>query len=114
VAKREPIIWSGKTGVMYRYWLANVGAAFEDTPGNFMLLRETVPGQYTPLYIGEAESLEHALNSIDAGPGVAAALEAGATKVCSHATAGGEIGRRIEARDLIAAYDPPVNLESAA
>lgn len=114
MAERESIIWTGKTGVMYRYWLANVGAAFDDAPGNFMLLRETTPGQYAPVYVGEAESLEHALNSIDADPAVTAALEAGATKVCSHETVGGEVGRRIEARDLIAAYDPPVNLRPAA
>ena len=113
-SNEQSVIWAGREGVQYRYWLSDIGRVLEHEPGNYMLIQEVETGTYRPLYIGEAADLELAVNGINSDPGVAAALAAGATKVCSHTTAGGVAARRIEARDLIATYDPPVNLDVAA
>jgi len=102
-----PITWPGASGKEYKYWISPIDSSFKDEPGNYIFAKETSPGRWTPIYIGESESLEDRLANHDKLPCV---KRHGGTHIHAH-TSGGESVRKAEESDLIAKWDPPCNKE---
>jgi hypothetical protein len=51
------IIWPGASGERYVYWISPIDSSFADEPANYIFAKETSPGRWTPIYIGETENL---------------------------------------------------------
>ena len=103
------ITWKGKSGTEYKYSIHAIGTSFKDQPGNYMFIKETQPGRFRPIYIGETGSLADRLNEPDSHHKRPCTKREGATHVCAHINKGGEKARRDEESDLVAAYQPPCN-----
>lgn len=78
-----------------------------DQPGNYAFLKPTGPKTWTPLYFGQADSLRNRLSNHERWSD---AVRAGATVIVAHATQGAESVRLSEERDLIAKWNPPLNV----
>ncbi|THD71239.1 MAG: hypothetical protein E7813_06040 [Bradyrhizobium sp.] len=102
----DTIDWTGKSGATYRYWFSDIRAPFKDEGGNYMFVREVSRGQWSPIYIGQADSLKARVPQHDRW---ADAVRAGATHAMSHTNPAGEQERLDEERDLIAYWNPPLN-----
>jgi hypothetical protein len=104
----ETIIWPGASGKEYKYQIYSIDTAFNDVPGNYIFAKETSPNRYTPIYIGESESLKDRLSNHDKLPCV---QRHGGTHIHAHTTSGGQDIRRAEESDLLTKWDPPCNKE---
>ena len=104
----QTIMWLGKSGKEYKYWIHEMDTSFKDEPGNYLFAKQTSPGKWTPVYIGETESLKDRLSNHDKLPCV---KRHGGTHIHAHTTPGGQKVRRDEEGDLIAKWDPPCNKE---
>ena len=102
------IMWPGASGKEYRYWIYPIGTTFEDTPGNYLFAKESSPGRWTPIYIGETESLSDRLSNHDKMPCI---NRHGGTHIHTHTTFGSQDVRRAEESDLLANWNPPCNKE---
>ncbi|NQV36493.1 MAG: hypothetical protein HQ509_00630 [Candidatus Marinimicrobia bacterium] len=102
------LMWPGVSGKEYKYWIASIDSLYKDEPGNYIFAKETSPGQWTPIYIGETESLLDRLSNHDKLPCV---KRHGGTHIHTHTTTGGQAVRRVEESDLLAKWDPPCNKE---
>jgi len=102
------IMWPGASGKEYKYWIAPIDSSFKDEPGNYIFAKETSPGQWTPIYIGETVSLRDSLSNHDKLPCV---KRHGGTRIHTHTAAGRQAVRRAEESDLLAKWDPPCNKE---
>src|ERR1700691_3114004 len=100
------IDWPGKSGKTYRYWFSNFTDSFKDEGGNYMFVKPLSNGNYLPVYIGQADSLNDRLPCHDR---VAEAQRAGATLAMTHTTPAGEQARLDEERDLIQQWNPALN-----
>ena len=57
-AEERKIIWQGKSGTNYEYWIFQIGVAFEAAAGNFIFAQETSPHKWKPVYIGQTKNLK--------------------------------------------------------
>jgi len=52
------ILWRGKSGREYRYWIYTIGTTFNDQKGaNYVFAKEIVKGSYKPIYVGQTSYL---------------------------------------------------------
>ena len=51
------ITWTGESGSNYKYWICPMGTFFKEAPGNYIFAKETSPGRWTPIYIGQTGDL---------------------------------------------------------
>lgn len=100
------IMWSGKSGKEYKYWIYPIGTSFKEEPGNYIFAKETKPGYWLPCYIGQTEDLDDRLGDHEKE---ACAKRHGATHIHTHLTSGGETVRKAEEKDLILRWNPPCN-----
>ena len=100
------IQWTGASGKKYRYWIYKIGTSFKDSPGNYIFTKETSPDRWTPLYIGEAESLKERLSDHEKMPCV---TRNGGTHVHTHISSSDANVRRAEESDLLDKWDPVCN-----
>ena len=101
------IDWPDQSGRTYRYWSEQFTATFKDKRGNYMFVKPA-NGGYLPVYIGRAESLRDRLSNHERA---AEARLAGATLIMAHTTPAGEQGSADEERNLIAKWQPPLNVQ---
>ncbi len=102
----ETFMWPGVSGTEYKYWIYNIGQSFQDDPANYIFAKETSPGSWTPLYIGQTESLKDRLCGHDK---LECVKRHGGTHIHAHKNAGGENVRKAEEADLIAKWNPSCN-----
>ncbi len=102
------MMWPGKSGTEYKYWIHGMETSFKDEAGNYIFAKETSPGNWTPVYVGETESLKDRLSNHDKLPCV---KRHGGTHIHAHTKPGGQSVRRDEEADLIERWDPPCNKE---
>jgi len=76
--------------------------------GNYAFVRQLPNGQFVPIYFGQTSSLADRLPGHEAWP---RAQRLGATHVMAHATPAGEQARLAEEADLIAFWNPPLNVQ---
>lgn len=98
--------WEGKSGKTYRYWTYLIGQQFNATPGNYIFARQPQPGEWIPIYIGQASDLSERFGNHHAIPCI---LQNGGTHIHAHQKNLDEEARRAEESDLIAKWDPPCN-----
>lgn len=99
------INWPGQSGAQYQHWIHPIGTSFKDEGGNYVYAKETSPGQWAPLYIGQTNSLKVRLGNHETE---AQCKRDGATHIHAH-TNGSEAARLAEERDLIALWKPSCN-----
>jgi len=105
MTEAQTIMWPGKSGKEYQYWIHPINADFKDSAGNYIFAKETSPGRWSPIYIGQTNSLKTRLYDHEKE---ACAKRNGATHIHAH-TSGGEDARRAEEKDLITRWKPPCN-----
>jgi hypothetical protein len=101
-------MWPGASGKEYKYWIHQIGTTFKDEPGNYVFAKETSPGKWTPIYIGETESLEDRHANHEKMPCV---KRHGGTHIHAHTSSTDAAIRRAEESDLLDKWDPPCNKE---
>jgi hypothetical protein len=100
------IDWTGKSGKSYKYWIHKIGTTFQAVAGNYVFSKETKPGYWAAIYIGETSDLSsrfddhHQQKCIDKN---------GATHVHVHSNSAGADARRAEECDIIARWNPTCN-----
>ena len=104
----QTIMWPGASGTKYKYWIHSINTSFKDMPGNYIFAKETSPSKWSPIYIGETDSLEKRFSNHEKMPCV---KRHGGTHVHAHTSSSGEQARRAEESDLLAKWDPPCNKE---
>jgi hypothetical protein len=107
----EPVVFTGLSGFKYNYfvWVPYPGWAWLPFPGNYCFAR--VVGLVTPLYFGEAENLHtRPMPPMHERWDEAVAVY-GATHLLTHLALASDSVRKGEERDLIAAYNPPMNVQ---
>ena len=107
-----PFIYlSGASGTSYAYWLVDrprIAATLLALGSNYVFLKKLANGNWLPVYIGQAANLRDRLPTHDRFD---EAVRAGATVVVAHTTLGGESARLAEERDLIAKWNPVLNVQ---
>ncbi|MFQ2070643.1 hypothetical protein ACK35S_16465, partial [Aeromonas veronii] len=78
---------------------------FKDISGNYIFAKETSPGKWWPVYIGQTNSLSTRLSHHEKE---ACAKSNGATHIHAH-TSGNEATRLAEEKDLIVNWTPVCN-----
>lgn len=106
--EESTIFWRGASGKEYKHWIYPIDTSFKDEPGNYIFAKETSPGRWVPIYIGESESLSDRLSNHDKLPCI---QRHGGTHIHTHTTSGGQSVRRAEESDLLEKWDPPCNKE---
>ena len=99
------IMWPGKSGKEYKYWIYPIGASFKDAPGNYIFAKESKPGHWLPVYIGQTNSLSTRLANHEKE---SCAKRNGATHIHAHLNER-EADRLAEEKDLILRWKPPCN-----
>jgi excinuclease UvrABC nuclease subunit len=105
------IHWRGASGYRYKYWIVPINAVLKDAPGNYIYAKETSPGQWKALYVGQTSSLRHRLASHEKE---LSATRRGATHIHVHLSSQNAAARESEEADLIAHYSPPLNEQMPA
>jgi hypothetical protein len=105
----QAIEWTGKSGTVYRYYIWPRRSLVDgNPPGNFILVKETEDGVLAPVYIGQADDLNHRSSLSD--PKIQECIHAAAvTQLHLHANHLGEKARIDEQADLVARWAPVCN-----
>jgi excinuclease UvrABC nuclease subunit len=99
------INWPGRSGLKYLYWIYPIETAFNDAPGNYVFARQSSPGKWSPVYIGQSKNVAQRLSSHEKEE---CAKRNGATHIHVHSTPT-EADRLSEELDLISRWKPPCN-----
>ncbi len=102
----ETILWPGRSGKQYKYFIYPLGTSFSAVPGNYIFSKETSPNHYRPIYIGETSDLSE---RFDSHHKMACIKRNGATHIHVHQTNGGVAVRRAEESDLVSRWKPVCN-----
>ena len=106
MAQTRSVIWTGKSGEEYRYWVHPIATRFEATPANYIYAK-VVARKWRVVYIGETGDLsERMLDTHDKKDCI---TRSGATRIHEHISSDDEEERRAEEADLIGRYIPPCN-----
>jgi excinuclease UvrABC nuclease subunit len=108
MTNNETVHWPGASGRTYEYWFLDLHGSIKSEPGNYMFVRRLPNGNFSPLYIGQADNLASRIPNHER---LADARRAGATHVMAHTTQGGEAARLAEERDLIQRWQPQLNVQ---
>lgn len=104
----QTIMWPGASGHVYKYWISPIDSSFKDEPGNYIFAKESSPGQWTPIYIGETESLKDRLSNHEK---LTCVKRYRGTHIHTHTTSDGEQVRKAEEADLLSKWETPCNKE---
>jgi hypothetical protein len=104
--KERTIIWQGQSGKSYEYWIYKLPPNFSSKPGNYVFARETSPGRFVPVYIGETSDLSE---RFDNHHKAACISRNGATHIHAHVNSDGAAARLAEEADLVARWQPRCN-----
>jgi predicted GIY-YIG superfamily endonuclease len=103
------ITWPGKSGHKYTYYIFPRGVEFNPgQPGLYIFVKETRPGYFKPVYIGQTQDLNERLSNHEKQ---AAVDRAGATHICARVNSAGEQSRLAEEKDLIDQWQPECNVQ---
>jgi hypothetical protein len=106
----EPFIYlTGASGARYSYYKVDtprVSSSLVAAGGNYAFLKQLPNGNYSPVYVGQADNFQARLPRHER---LDDAIRAGASIVVAHTTPNGETARLAEERDLIQKWNPPLN-----
>ena len=109
MANEPEIMWSGVSGQEYKYWINPIGASFKRVAGNYIFAKKTKANTWTPIYIGETDSLQRRLTPNHEK--MRCVERYGGTHVHTHTGNDDEAIRRNEEADIRDKWNPPCNLE---
>jgi hypothetical protein len=93
--------WTGASGRVYAFFIHPLPASFNpNQDGNYIFSKETSPGKWSPIYIGEGDLASRVSNSHHQASCMGSK---GATHVHAHLN-GSEEARKAEEEDLLANY----------
>jgi len=101
------IIWAGKSGVQYTYWIHPIGTTFKAEAGNYIFARNSPQGWYA-IYIGETGDLSTRFPNHHQADCI---TRNGATHIHAHTAPGGDQVRRDEETDLRGRWNAPCNMQ---
>ena len=101
----ETIDWEGLSGQRYTYGIYPISETFKAAAGNYIFAKETAPGRFRPIYIGQTENLNERLENHHKE---SCARRHGATHIHAHLNSV-KADRLREERDLIAMWNPVCN-----
>ncbi len=101
------VIWRGRSGKEYAYELYTIGQAFNDVGANYIFTRETSPGSWRAVYIGQTSMLGTRIAQHDK---LTCVRREGASHICAHRN-DDERNRLVEERDLLNNYATPCNVQ---
>lgn len=105
----QTIQWEGRSGTRYTYWIYPRGTKFNDgQPGNYIHSKETRPGFWAPVYIGQSKDLNVRLANHENRECVDSH---GATHIHVHLNTACEEARLAEEKDLILKWQPACNTQ---
>jgi hypothetical protein len=106
-----PIVtWTGISRTTYDFQLHPIGVHYKSRPGVYIFCRERSPGQWTALYIGEAENFDQRVGSQRASHHKwERVVAARATHICTLVVSGGKAARLAVETDLRRHNKPPLN-----
>ena len=90
------VMWTGKSGKNFRYWIYDYSKHFPGKPGNFIICKLIGTG-WRPIFIGHTDDLSKYLDTIHDMPCIERNF---ATHVHAHFNPDGEIARLNEAKDI--------------
>jgi len=99
------MVWPGKSGKSYRYFVYDIGASFKAVPGNYIFANAS-PGKLFAVHIGHTDDLSE---DFENHPKIPCIRENGANQIHVHVNDVPEDARKAEEKDLIEAQNPPCN-----
>ena len=99
------IKWLGASGAEYTYWIYPLGKTFTG-PGNYIFAKETRPGYYAVIYVGETGDLSSRFNDHHRQECIS---KNGATHFHVHRGSDDGQVRRNEETDIRNQWNPPCN-----
>ena len=106
MAESSTIHWSGQSGRTYEYWVFPIHTEFSAEPGNYVYAKETDPGYFAPIYVGETSDLSTRFSNHHKAECIHLR---GATHIHVHRNANGRSARQAEEADIVAKWEPPCN-----
>lgn len=103
--KTKTINWPGASGKEYKYWIHSMNTSFDSKAGNYIFAKQTSPGKWRPVYIGQTGDLSE---RFDHHHKMECARRNGATHVHAH-TNPNEANRLAEETDLVRKWGPVCN-----
>jgi hypothetical protein len=103
----QSVNWRGQSGTEYTYYLYPCGTDFnKGQAGNFVLAKQTSPGHFVPIYIGQGADLNDAI----ANNGKKSCIDLnGATHLHVHVSSADVLARLREVEDLVLRWKPVCN-----
>ena len=106
MADETPTInWPGESGKSYKYWIYPVGHSLKAAGGNYIFAKETKPGYWTPIYIGQTGDLSERFDNHHKKDCI---KREGATHIHAHLESSESV-RLDEETDLVRKWSPPCN-----
>ena len=103
------VTWTGSSRTQYQFELYKIGQEFNPVSGVYIFCRETSPGSWQALYVGETQSLKDRLNTgVSNHDGFKCASRSGATHVAVRQVSGEANRLRVET-DLRHGINPVCN-----
>lgn len=100
------INWVGQSGKDYKHWIFPLSASFKPVGGNYIFAKETQPGYWSPVYIGQTSDLSERFDNHHA---MVCAKRNGATHIHAYSN-DNEKQRLAEEMDLIGHWNPTCNV----
>ena len=110
MASNGYIDWVGISGRRYRYYFVQYVVAWgiQSGGGNYCLAVRQASGLFLPAYFGIADDIKVRLPNHEH---LQAARAYGELNVMAHLTPAGDAARKLEERDLIQFWNPPLNIQ---
>jgi hypothetical protein len=108
MAQGDFIDWQGQSGTVYRYVFVDILQPILAIAANYAFVIKLANGKFLPLYFGETDDAKRRLANHERWN---EALRLGMTHVMAHSTQGGEAVRCREESDLIAFWQPALNVQ---
>ena len=99
------MVWPGKSGKSYRYFIYDLGASFKAVPGNYIFTNAS-PGKLSAVFIGQTNNLSEDFKN---HPKMPCILANGANQIHVHVNDISEDARKTEEKDLTDTQNPPCN-----
>lgn len=105
----DTVDWVGQSGKTYRYIRVDMSKPIDPVSANYSFARHLGNGIYIPDYFGETENARDRLTP--SHHKWAAAIAIGAVHVFGHSAPAGYLARAYEEQDLIAQWQPVLNIQ---
>jgi len=106
VASDRTILWDGKSGKEYKYWIFEIGHSLKQVPGNYCFAKETESHKWTPIYFGETGDLSERFDNHHKMPCI---RQERATHIHAHESSANKETRLAEEADLVGRWHPKCN-----